>query len=250
MRYNIRSGYETNSSSKHAIVRTTKNMGARMTQKEIRAEFWLDEEWSRSKNKDGKEVVELYNKYEGEFGRSPFSVLYTFRDKLLYYLASFCGNNYSIESYIEADKIYDETVLPVITRLIGCYDVIVDTDYKPFYIYADKECKYLDEAEEVPYEKLVYREDRDEDGEIYEEFDADNRPIERVFFDVPDYGAIDHKSIGVLNKFLADNDMSLEEYLTRKDVVVIIDGDETNVFSGLIEAGLVDRKSFISYTGE
>ena len=247
MKYNVRNGFETNSSSKHAIVRTMKNMGAHMTQKEIRAEFWLDETWSRSRGKDGREIVDLINKYEGEFGRSPFRVLYTFRDKLLYYLAEFCGNNYSIKSYIKADEYYEKNILPVITRLIGCDDVIVDTDYKPFYIYADKECKYIDEAEEVPYEKLVYREDCGEDDEMYEEFDADDRPIERVFFDVPDYGAIDHQSIGVLKAFLSITNMDLEEYLTRKDVVVIIDGDETNVFSGLIESGLVDRKSFIPY---
>ena len=68
--------YETNSSSMHSGVMTKKNKGIRMTQDEIRDEFYLNEDWYKNNHKnDEEEVIELYF-YRDGFGRSPFEVLF------------------------------------------------------------------------------------------------------------------------------------------------------------------------------
>ena len=90
MKYQIRkSVWESNSSSMHSLVVTKKNSNVRMTQEEIRAEFYLDEEWYKKLHKnDEKEVVDI-DPWENDFGRSPFSVLSSFRDKLYYAVAEY-----------------------------------------------------------------------------------------------------------------------------------------------------------------
>lgn len=69
--------FETNSSSSHSLVVTT-NRHTHYTHDEIKQELWLDEHSNK---------FQLYSD-EGYFGRSPFQVLYTFRDKLLYAYAN------------------------------------------------------------------------------------------------------------------------------------------------------------------
>ena len=115
MKYQIRKGcFETNSSSMHSLIVTKKNSNVRMTQKEIREEFYLDEDWYKERHKnDEKEIVRL-DLWHNEFGRSPFSVLSSFEEKLAYAIAEYCGNNYSIKSYLEADKTFIAFVLILI----------------------------------------------------------------------------------------------------------------------------------------
>jgi hypothetical protein len=45
----------------------------------------------------------------------------------------------------------------------------------------------------------------------------------------PSYGYIDHQSCGLLQAFLANHDIGLEEFLTNNKYIVFIDGDEYNV---------------------
>ena len=79
----------------------------------------------------------------------------------------------------------------------------------------------------------------------YKNIDKDGRPIENAWFDVPDFGSIDHQSAGLLTGFLKYYNLSLEDYLVRKDVVVIIDGDEYCELSNLIKCGLIQSDSIV-----
>ena len=254
MKYQIRKGcFETNSSSAHSLIVTKKNSNVRMTQEEIRDEFYLNEDWHKDRHKnDEKEIVEI-DPWDNEFGRSPFTVLTTFRDKLSYAVAEYCGNNYNIKSYLEADKTFDEVFAPLLTRLIGCDEVKWDkTDYRHFEVYADGG-DYLDEVEEVPYEKLVYVDNTEKEGlteddlvgRCYRNTDKDGKEIEDAWFDVSDYGSIDHQSTGLLRGFLKTNNLTLEDFLVRKDVVVVIDGDEYCELDNLIDCGLIREDSIV-----
>lgn len=254
MKYQIRkSVWESNSSSMHSLVVTKKNSNVRMTQEEIRDEFYLNEDWYKDRHKnDEKEIVEI-DPWDNEFGRSPFDVLVTFRDKLAYAVAEYCGNNYSIKSYLEADKTFEDVFESLLIRLIGCDEVKWGkTDYRHFEIYTDGG-DYLDEVEEVPYEKLVYVDNPEKEGlteddlvgRCYRNTDKDGRKIEDAWFDVPDFGSIDHQSAGLLKRFLKDNNLSLEDYLIRKDIVVVITGDEYSTLSDMFECGLINKDSIV-----
>ena len=255
MKFQIRQKcYETNSSSMHSCVMTKKNKGVRMTQKEIRHEFYLDTPWHKERHKNDEEEVVKIDPWDNDFGRSPFNVLVTFEDKLAYAVAEYCGNNYSIESYIKGEKVFDEIFKPLLIRLIGCDDVEWDRwDDRHFKIYSDGNTEYFDKVEEVPYEKLIYV-DKDERkylseddlvGGMYKNVDIDGRPIEDAWFDVPKFGEIDHQSAGLLKRFLKDNNLSLEDYLVRKDIITIITGDEFSTLSDMFKCGLINKDSIV-----
>lgn len=254
MKYQVRkSVWESNSSSMHSLVVTKKNSNVRMTQEEIRDEFYLNEDWYKERHKNNEEEIVKIDPWDNEFGRSPFNVLVTFIDKLAYAIAEYCGNNYSIESYIKGEKTFDEMFRPLLIRLIGCDDVEWDRwDDRPFEIYVGSGDN-LDEVEQVPYNKLIYvdkdeRKDLSEDDLVrgmYKNVDIDGRPIEEAWFDVPKFGSIDHASSGLLKRFLKDNNLSLEDYLVRKDVVVVITGDEFSTLSDMFECGLINKDSIV-----
>ncbi len=255
MKYQVRKGcFESNSSSMHSLVVTKKNSNIRMTQEEIREEFYLDEDWYKDRHKnDEKEIVKI-DPWDNEFGRSPFDVLVTFTDKLAYAVAEYCGDNYTIESYVKSEKTFDEMFRPLLIRLIGCDDIEWDRwDDRHFEIYSDGNTEYFDEVEEVPYQKLIYvdkneRKDLSDDDLVrgmYKNVDIDGRPIEEAWFDVPQFGGIDHSSSGLLKKFLEQTNMTMEDYLTRKDVIVVVDGDEYCELEALIHCGLIDESAIV-----
>lgn len=242
MKYQTRNGcFETNSSASHALVLTVSNSGVYMTREEVRAEFYLDEPWH--KKVDGKEVARLRDYGDdNSFGRSPFDVLYTFRDKLNYALAEYCGYNSSISDYIKSINYYEENIEPILLDIIGCDEVDVEMGLEEFYVYSDVGHEYLVEAEEVPYRK------RDAGSVVDSGFDCDGRPFIYATFSVPKFGWIDHQSCGLLRRFLKENNLTLRDYLLRKDIVVIIDGDEYNVFSVLKKCGLISDSNIASIT--
>ena len=254
MKYQVRKGcFETNSSSMHSLVVTKKNSNIRMTQEEIRDEFYLNEDWYKEHHKNDKKEIVQIDPWDNEFGRSPFNVLVTFRDKLAYAVAEYCGNNYSIKSYLESEKVFDEMFRPLLIRLIGCDEIEWDRwDDRPFEIYIGGGDN-LDEVEEVPYDKLIYvdkneREDLSKDNLVrgmYKNVDTDGRPIEEAWFDVPQFGGIDHQSAGLLKRFLEDNNLSLEDYLVRKDIITIITGDEFSTFTDMVTCGLIDVNNIV-----
>lgn len=254
MKYQIRKGcFETNSSSMHSLVMTKKNSNVCMTQEEIRAEYYLDASWMKERiKKIGKEVLHIGVYGGNDFGRSPFTVLSSFREKLLYAIAEYCGTNYTVQSYIDSENLFNEMFVPLLIRLTGCDEVEYTEDKRDcFAIYSDVNNEHLDEVEEVDYQDLVLigseeinsipKNDRIFD--CYKNVAKNGRPIEEAYFDVPDYGSIDHQSDGLLKRFLVDNNLSLEEYLVRKDVVVVIDGDEYCELGKLIDCGMIDKDS-------
>ena len=255
MKYQIRkSVWESNSSSMHSLVVTKKNENMKMTQEEIRDEFYLNEEWYKERHKNDKEEIVEIDIWENDFGRSPFTVLSSFRDKLAYAIAEYCGDNYRMESYLKAEETFDEVFKSLLIRLIGCDDVEWNKwDNRHFVVYSDDNAEFFDEFKEVSYEKLIHidKSDRNkysEDDMIYggyKNIDKDGRPIEDAWFDVPDFGSIDHQSSGLLKGFLRDNNLTLEDYLVRKDVVVIIDGDEYCELDNLIDCGLIEKDSIV-----
>lgn len=224
-----------------------------MTQEEIRDEFYLNEKWYKERHKnDEKEIVRI-DPWENEFGRSPFTVLSSFRDKLAYAVAEYCGNNYTAESYLKAEDTFDEVFKPLLINLIGCDEVEYEKEHcATFAIYSDVGGDYIDEVEEVDYQDLVLAgvdDDISKDDKIfgvYKNVAENGRPIEEAYFDVPDYGSIDHQSKGLLTGFLKSNNLSLEDYLTRKDIVVIITGDEYSTFSNMILCGLIDVNNIVT----
>ena len=256
MKYQIRkSCFETNSSSMHSLIVTKENEDVRMTQEEIREEFYLDSPWAKERiKKYGCEVVDVSD-YYNDFGRSPFNVLSSFREKLNYAIAEYCGDNYTISSFVDAENRFDDMFKPLLVHLIGC-DVVTyeKEDYRHFIIYSDVDCDgFLDEVEEVHYADLVpIRSDEinsiksdDRIYEIYKNISKDGRPIQEACFDVPDYGSIDHQSSGILKRFLTNNNISLEDFLVRKDIVVVIDGDEYCELDNLIDCGLIKKDSIV-----
>ena len=245
MKYQVRNGcFETNSSASHALVLTVSNSGVYMTREEVRAEWHLDEDYAKeSAKKKGKEVVLIWD-YDNDYGRQ-FDVLYTFRDKLNYALAEYCGLCGSVKGCLDAIKYYEENIEPILLEIIGCDEIELYEEPMGFYIYSDVECTHLDEAEEVPYEKRKHMWDSDADTG----FDCDGRPFEHALFDVPNFGSIDHQSVGTLRRFLEKNGLTLRDYLLRKDVIVLIDGDERRVFSRLKNCGLIDESNIVDATG-
>ena len=74
--------FETNSSSSHSIViLKNKRFNKNFDENEIKSQFWLDDE--------GKAVV--FRK-SNEFGRFPFHVISSFKEKVLYCIAYYCGS--------------------------------------------------------------------------------------------------------------------------------------------------------------
>lgn len=57
------------------------------------------------------------------------------------------------------------------------------------------------------------------------------------------YGYVDHQSQGLLEGFLDDRSISLEDFLFDDRYIVVIDGDEYCVLDSVLESGIVDRKS-------
>ena len=146
---------------------------------------------------------------------------------------------------------------PLLIRLIGCDDIEWNQwESEGFVVYSDDKAEYFDEFEEVPYGKKVYinesnKKDFSEDDLIddcYANVDKDGRHIEKAYFDVPNFGYIDHQSADLLRKFLKTYGLSLEDFLVRKDIIVAIDGDEYQVFLSLIDCGLIDKNNIIAST--
>lgn len=236
MKIQIRTGmFETNSSSAHSLLIMKKCQI--MTQKEIRDEFYLDEDWCKDRNN----ILQL-DSYGNNYGRG-FDVLASFRDKLSYALASVCGSCYTLTSYIEAGDRFERKFAPLLKRLIGVDEIKIPTDYKNFNVYSDTitgdEYQDYETYAEVPYDDLVYNENH-EDG-LYKETCKSGRKQEAIWLNVPDFGSVDHQSAGLFQGFLKKYGITLEEYLTRKDIVVVIDGDELCIFGTMLDSGLIDE---------
>lgn len=240
MKMQIRTGmFETNSSSMHSLL-IMKNRQT-MTQKEIRDEFYLDEDWH-------KDNTFRLDSYGNDYGRG-FNVLTSFRDKLSYALASMCGSCYSLKSYIRGGDTFHEVFEPLLKKLVGVDKVEMYWDSENFHVYSDSVTEDLEQDyttyEEVPYEDLIHNENWNKEGhedeDYYEEICRSGRKQEEIWLEVPKFGSIDHQSVGLFQRFLEKYNITLEDYLIRKDIIVIIDGDEYYLFDTMVNAGIVDK---------
>lgn len=241
MKIQIRNGaWETNSSSMHSLLIIKKRQT--MTQKEIREEYYLDEDW----NKDRSKILQL-GWDRDEYGRG-FNVLTSFRDKLSYALASMCGTCYSLKSYIRGGDTFYEVFEPLLKKLVGVDKVEMYWDSENFHVYSDSVTDDLEQDyttyEEVPYEDLIRNENWNKEGhedeDYYEEICRSGRKQEEIWLEVPKFGSIDHQSVGLFQRFLEKYNITLEEYLIRKDIIVIIDGDEYYIFGTMVESGIIN----------
>lgn len=57
------------------------------------------------------------------------------------------------------------------------------------------------------------------------------------------YGYMDHQSSGLLQGVLKKLNISLEEFLIDPKYIVIIDGDEYQIFNDMLSNGLIDTKN-------
>lgn len=213
----IRKGvFESNSSSQHSLAIMKKS--EYYTTEEIMDDIYL--------NKDGS-----WNIWESnlEFGRSPFKCLGTFSEKFEYALAALAS--YKDETYNELERIafkYIEGLTKLImpTATTGC--PIANPDSNSAYIkeYGKTEnelVKMLMEQEEKYGIEMNYWTNSNETYWMYEE---------------PCTGSAE--DYGMLKRFLEEEKVSLEEFLTNKKYIIICDGDEYCIWDSLKQNGLIN----------
>lgn len=237
MKIQVRNGaWETNSSSMHSLLIMKKRQT--MTQAEIRDEFYLDEDW----HKERGNILQL-DSWDNDFGRE-FRVLTSFRDKLSYAMAAMLGNCYSLKSYIKAGNEFMYTFEPMLKKLAGVDEVEMPMESEFFKVYSDTVTDDVEQDyetyEEVPYEDLVY--DETKEYGRYKEVCKSGRKQMGIYLEVPKFGSIDHQSDNLFQSFLRKYGITIEEYLIRKDIIVIVNGDEDNVLGHMMDCNLLNKE--------
>lgn len=59
-------------------------------------------------------------------------------------------------------------------------------------------------------------------------------------------GYVDHQSYGTYQEFVNENDMSMKEFLANKDVMLIIDNDNSDHFGDIVRSGVFNMDAFES----
>lgn len=162
MKVQIRGGvFETNSSSMHSLVVSTK--GGKYTEDEIYEGIWMDA--------NGK--WDIWSQ-DIQFGRAPFQLLHTFSEKVWYALASLNGSDIRLSAVNAIIEKYAPQVKEIVLPTVAEDDVGGWTD--------------------------------------------DN----------------------ILPGALRELDISLEDFLTDRRYMVVVDGDEYCVWDSLKKSGLID----------
>lgn len=60
---------------------------------------------------------------------------------------------------------------------------------------------------------------------------------------------IDHQSVGMLQNFIKKNNLTIEEALFNNKYIIIIDGDEDNIWGKMIHSGLINT-DILQYADE
>ena len=217
--------FETNSSSQHSLCVMKRD--EYYTPEEISENFFL---WN---DKDTGEENCEWHIWEGEleFGRSPFRVLCTFKDKWLYACASLVGEH-NDENYKELESLalkhvpgLKKVVVPMVSDSFADknYPGNKDNDYAQKYGKTEDELnEWLEQKEKAwGIDTITY-------------WESDNGYFH---FEKPFTGYVDEN---ILSGFLEKENISLEEYLTNRKYVVIQDGDEYNEFGNFKRSGLIN----------
>lgn len=229
----IRTGcFEANSSSAHSIV-VMKN-GDHITEND---EYRLNENgWDVVFiSRDG--VYDVWDTREG-FWRSPFKVLSTFNDKLVYamneYFRGLTPSDYEWDVYM---KMFENIIKETFPRVQAVH-YINKTTY-PIYT--------TEEGWELSRSEMIYSGNDSDGDEIYTYKDENGNKHIAILSDEeyyePAFGGIDHQSHGMLTNFLAKYDVSLKEFLTNRRYRIVVDGDEYHEWERMKESGLINTDS-------
>lgn len=230
--------FETNSSSQHVICITTND--THVTKEELT--------YDRS-NYDPLNFESIYIGTDGDwslyrvngYGRHPFMMLTTFKDKFKYALCEYCGRFYGDEDEFDDNiKMLIDIAKEVVPGLKSVYmhkrycDIYCDKNGNEIK-HRDLKYAYYDEENDIAHYKYLDKETNEELPAILDE--------ENVY-EVPEIGSIDHQSAGLLRNFIDKKGITLKEFLTNKKYVIIIDGDEYEDFDKYLASGMIN-KSFI-----
>lgn len=227
MKIKIRRGcFESNSSSQHSIC-ITKN------DKFLTSEG-LDE-YPESLYINKQRILNLsYDKENLEFDRHPFKFLCTFREKLMFAIASLCSGYENDNS----EKAFNE-ILEAVRR--------INPNIKDIKLPTRKVCVWEDEKGELISESIIHYDY--ETGRHYYVKDGHEWNVHESDYskEEPYYGYVDHQSMGLLKAFLEKENVNLVDFLGNSKYVVIIDGDEfcdwdLFKYSGLINIANIEKE--------
>ena len=224
--------FETNSSSMHSIA-IVKSENLKGTATDYYG-HQLTSEWI----KPGKDVEInspiVLNDDSLDFGRWPFRVLTTMYEKIQYAIA-----------YYGTDEKFQE--ISNICKKYTSHGLVVPTNREWFKYYTTG----LNDGDEIPddhiltpYVDVFYDKQKEE---WYRKDENENRiyDIESDLANVIYYGNVDHQSNDMLDNFLDEHKITLEQLLADPKYVIIVDGDEYCAWEKMFEAGICLRENFI-----
>lgn len=224
--------FESNSSSSHVFVVNKNNK--HVTEEDIT-------------DRNSPEYIYLWYKSgglwevdgtSGGFGRGPFKILFTFKDKFRYVLSEYMGSYMFPPSNVE--EMEEELKNIVVETFPNVIKDIEISNRREVSIFLDKN------GNEIPYSELKYdRWDSESNKSIYKYMASDGKLYEakedeEEYYDCPDIGPIDHQSMGTLRGFLKEKNITLKEFLTNKKYRIVIDGDETEKYLEYLKSGDID----------
>ena len=235
--------FESNSSSQHSICVTKNDSHVKpedFVYNEETGEY-PDEYIYISDGDNGNGNLRLYHIDEG-YGRYPFMMLTTFKDKLKYAMCEYLGTLYEDDPLWEPT--YNEFKEIVKEVLPGFEDFRFDI--KDVDLYQDKD------GNDILTKDLRYDGwDSENNSPKYYYLDkfGNKQPAifnEEDYMEMPRIGMIDHQSMGMLKNFIKDNNISLKEFLTNKKYVIIVDGDEYETWETYKRSGMIDLDFIVS----
>ena len=226
MKRQIRNGvFETNSSSMHSL--TVMKRDDKYTSEEILKDIWLSDDEDTGE-KDC--VWKIWSSDDLEFGRYPFRVLATFKDKWLYACASL------VSEY--NDDIYKE-LLAIALKYIPNLKKIKFPKTSGSFANKDNEKykndKYFQEYRKTEDELIKYLSQKEKDWDM--EIEYWESSVGYWYYDMPNTGYVDED---ILSGFLESEGITIEEFITNKRYVVIQDGDEYCYWNNMKKSGLVN----------
>ena len=213
MRYTVRHGcFETNSSSMHSIVLTN------IEKESDKGEWYIH---------NGRTKIWSYDL---SFGRSPFRLLTTMKDKICFAIASFSDDDEKIEEIREIAREIFGCELDIQTEKIEEYRRKDNKEY-----ISSWDVEWIDDPNDHTKEIAIYKPDP-------------SLEIEYTESEVI-YSHIDHQSFGLLGGFLSKNNISLRDFITKAKYMVAIDGDEYCELENIMKSGIVDQTKIVEVYG-
>lgn len=215
--------FETNSSSAHSIVVTKNDVHVKPE------EFHKDSNSLERIYLNNKGIWEIaWHEEDLSFDRCPMNLLTTVEDKARYVFADYCGYGANPEKVEEITEVLKK----IIPGLQG-----IEFPKKDVEAYEHEDGTLVDP-------KIKVHSDWDDDGlHYYYIKDGEQVPVKssKTYFRRENsYGYVDHQSHGLVENFLRHQNISLEEFLTNRKYVIVIDGDEYDFWANFKYSGLID----------